>query len=96
MSDVGAIVFWAVVLGFGSWRAYRDRVDEIDARRVTSFAEWIERPLAEPPGRTDWEAFERRVERELRAADRPPVDVVLPYAVPARPVPPGRSAKSRP
>jgi hypothetical protein len=96
VSDVGTIVFWLVVLGFGGWRAYRDRVDEIDERRVTSFIDWIERPLAEPPGETDWEAFERRVERELRAADRPPVDVVLPYAVPARPGPPGRSARSRP
>ena len=84
MSDLGVALLWGVLGALGAWRSYVDRVEAIDARRVSSFTDWIERPLPEPPTETDWEAFERRVERELRAAVRAPVDVVEPYEPPVR------------
>jgi hypothetical protein len=79
VTDVFGTLVWAAILAIGGARMYRDRVRAIDARRVESFVAWIGRPLAEPAGLTDWEAFERRVERELRNAVRPPSDRVLPY-----------------
>jgi len=90
MEDVLVVLFWTAVFVIGGGQAYVDRGRAIDARRVASFVDWIERPLVEPPGETDWDAFERRVERELRDAAQPPTDVVLPYAPTFPPRRPGR------
>jgi hypothetical protein len=87
--------FWSVIAAIRARQQYAERLEAIDARKNASFDDWLERPLAEPPTVPDWDAFERRVERELRDVLRPTTDVVLPY----RPPPvvlrmrPGRAAE---
>lgn len=61
---------WQVTLGtvgFAWWCV--DRVKKADARRDESWRAWLRRPLRDPPPRTDWDAFEHRIARELAEED---------------------------